>query len=120
MQAYQIRNGSDIKPLPFQSAYRKGDAPAEIFRKQATGELERVVPDLKQGRFVRTIALRNGAFTGLASDGGSLLTFVISGELTLTLDAVAAQADVLHGRGRSRVEGLRLAGKLSEEDRRSR
>jgi hypothetical protein len=84
MQAYQIKSGSDIKPLPFQSAYRKGDAPAEVFRKQATGELQRVVPDLKPGRFVRTITLRNGAFTGLASDGGSLLSFVISGELTLT------------------------------------
>jgi hypothetical protein len=83
MQAYQVKNGSDIKPLPFQSAYRKGNTPAEIFRKQATGELQRVVPDLRPGRFVRVIALESGPFTGLASEQGSLLTFIISGELTL-------------------------------------
>ena len=83
MKAFQITDGAEIKPLPFQSAYRKGDAPAEGFRRQAAGEIPRVVTDLRPVRFIRTIALRDGSFGGLASDTGLLLTFVISGELTL-------------------------------------
>lgn len=84
MKAFQITDGIEIKPLAFHSAYRKGDAPAEIFRRQAAGEVPRVVPDLRPVRFIRTIALRDGSFGGLGSDSGLLLTFVISGELTLT------------------------------------
>jgi len=84
MKTYQIVGGPDIKVLPLLSVYRKGDAPAEFYRKQATGETPRVVPDLRPGRFVRTILLEDGSFSGLASDSGSLLTFVISGTLTLT------------------------------------
>jgi len=85
MKAHQITGGPEIRPLPLLSAYRKGDVPAEIFRKQAIGEVERIVPDLRVARFVRTIALDEGDFTGLADDqSGSLLTFVISGEVALT------------------------------------
>ena len=84
MKALQITGGTEIAPLPFLSVYRKGDVPAEIFRRQATGEVPRVVPDLRPARFVRSILLEDGSFGGLASDGGALLTFVISGELTLT------------------------------------
>ena len=84
MKTYQIVGGTDIKVLPLLSAYRKGDVPAEFYIKQATGETPRVVPDLRPGRFVRTILLEDGSFSGLASDSGSLLTFVISGTLTLT------------------------------------
>ena len=84
MKAFQITDGTEIKPLAFQSAYRKGDAPAEIFRRQAAGEVPRVVKDLRPVRFIRTITLRDGSFGGLASDSGLLLTFVIAGELTLT------------------------------------
>lgn len=84
MKAHQITGGPEIRPLPLLSAYRKGDVDAELYRKQAAGEAERVVPDLRVARFVRTIALDDGKFTGLADDqSGSLLTFVISGEVTL-------------------------------------
>jgi hypothetical protein len=92
MKAFEITTGAAIRPLPLPSIYRKGDVPAEFYRRQATGEAPRVVPDLKPARFVRTIVLKDGRFTGLKSAPGllpgllpgSLLTFVIAGTLTLT------------------------------------
>ena len=84
MKAHRIVGGPEIGPLPLLSAYRKGDVDAEIFRKQAAGLAQRVVPDLRPARFIRTIALDGGDFAGLADDQpGSLLTFVISGEVRL-------------------------------------
>ncbi len=41
----------------------------------------------------------------------------VDDELPLALDAVAAEAGVLHLSRTGRVEGLRLAGELGEEDR---
>ena len=84
MKALEITTGTTIRPLPLPTAYRKGDVPAEHYRRQATGEVPTVVPDLRPARFVRVIALKDGSFTGLKSGSGSLLTFVIAGTLTLT------------------------------------
>ena len=85
MKAYRITQGAEITPLPFIANYRKGDLPAENSRRQAAGEIPRPTPpDLRPARFIRTITLKDGRFTGFASERGSLLAFVISGGLTLT------------------------------------
>jgi hypothetical protein len=84
MKAFEITTGTAIRQLPLPSAYRKGDVPAEHYRRQATGEVPTVVADLRPARFVRAIALKDGSFDGLDSGPGSLLTFVIAGTLTLT------------------------------------
>jgi hypothetical protein len=84
MRAFEITTGALIRPLPLPSAYRKGDVPAELYKRQATGEVPTVVPGLRPARFVRTIVLKEGRFAGLKGGPGSLLTFVIAGTLTLT------------------------------------
>jgi len=84
MKAFEITTGTTIRPLPLPTTYRKGDVPAEHYRRQATGEVPTVFPDLRPARFVRAIALKDGSFAGLKSGPGSLLTFVIAGALTLT------------------------------------
>lgn len=86
MKAVQITtqtNGSTT-PLPLPSQYRKGDVPAEHYQAQIRGDVPIVKRPLSPSRFIRTAALTDGDFSGLAGDTGSLLTFITSGELTLT------------------------------------
>jgi hypothetical protein len=75
--------GTQVQPLPLQAVYRKGDAPAEYFRRQASGEIPKAEQNLSPAAFLRTIIVRDGRFTGLASAPGALLTFVVCGELSL-------------------------------------
>jgi hypothetical protein len=84
MRAFEITAETTIRPLPLPSAYRRGDVPAEHFRRQATGEMPTVVPNLSPARFVRSIALEDGSFAGLKDGPDSVLTFVVAGTLTLT------------------------------------
>jgi hypothetical protein len=84
MKALQISAHSgaiQVHPLPLPAVYRKGDAPAEYFRRQASGEIPKAEQNLSPAAFVRTIVVRDGRFTGLASASGAVLTFVVSGEL---------------------------------------
>jgi hypothetical protein len=85
MRAFEITAGTTIRPLPLPSLHRTGDVPAEHFRRQATREMPTVVPDLSPARFVRSIALEDGRFAELQSGPDSLLTFVVSGTLTVTM-----------------------------------
>lgn len=90
MKALQISAHSGAiraRPLPFPAVYRKGDAPAEWFRRQASGEMPKAEQNLSPAAFVRTIVVRDGRFTGLASAPGALLTFVVSGELSFATGA---------------------------------
>jgi quercetin dioxygenase-like cupin family protein len=82
--------GIHVRPLPLPAVYRKGDAPAEYFRRQASGEIPKAEQNLSPAAFVRTIIVRDGRFTGLASAPGALLTFVVSGELSLPSGAAQA------------------------------
>jgi hypothetical protein len=84
MRAFEITAETTIGPLRLPSAYRAGDVPAEYFRRQATGEVPTVVPNLSPARSVRSIALDDGSFAGLKGGSDSLLTFVVAGTLTLT------------------------------------
>jgi len=86
MRAFEITAGTTIRPLPLPSACRAGDVPAEHYRRQATGEVPTVVPNLSPARFVRSIALEEGRFAGLKSGSDPLLTFVVAGALTITAD----------------------------------
>ena len=93
MKALRISARSDsiqVQPLPLPAIYRKGDAPAEYFRRQASGEIPKAAQNLSPAAFVRTIVLREGRFTGLASTPGALLTFVVSGELSFAARGAAA------------------------------
>jgi len=72
-----------VQPLPVPSVYHKGDVPAGFYRKQDRGETPRTEMNLEPTRLVRTIRLKNGVFSGLASDTGALLTTIVTGELTL-------------------------------------
>ena len=84
MKAYRITGGTEIKPLAFPSLYRKGDVPPDAYRKQASGEIPKANLNLSPARFMRTIQLKDGSFSGLANEPGALLNFVIAGQLTLT------------------------------------
>lgn len=103
--------GIHVRALPLPAVYRKGDIPAELFRRQASGEIPKAEQNLAAAAFMRTIIVPNGRFTGLASDAGAelgaargavagpvsgavsggapgvasggLLTFVVSGALSL-------------------------------------
>jgi quercetin dioxygenase-like cupin family protein len=85
MKALQISarsGGIHTRPLPLPSVYRKGEAPAEYFRRQASGEIPKAEQNLSPAAFLRTIVLRDGRFTSLAGASGAVLTFVVSGELS--------------------------------------
>lgn len=85
MKAYKITQGAGIDQLPFVANLRKGDLPAESLRLQAAGEMPRATPpDLRPARFIRSIIVEDGLFASFASGPGALLTFVVSGSLTLT------------------------------------
>jgi hypothetical protein len=90
MKALRITAHADeiqIRPLPLPSLYRKGDVPAEFYRRQASGETPKAEQNLSPTSFVRTIVVPDGRFTRLASAPGALLTLVICGELSLTTGA---------------------------------
>jgi hypothetical protein len=79
--------GIHVRALPLPAVYRKGDIPAEFFRRQASGEIPKAEQNLAPATFIRTIIVDNGRFTGLASAAGAasgaLLNFVVSGALSL-------------------------------------
>ena len=78
----------DVGPLALPSAYRKGDIPAEFYRRQASGEIPLIDQNLSPSDFVRTIVLKDGRFAGFAGEPrGAVLTFIISGQLVLGADA---------------------------------
>ena len=79
----QADGGCAAQPLPLPALHRKGEAPAEFFRQQASGEIPRADLNLAPTRFIRRIRLDDGPVRNLASGDGALLTFVISGRLTL-------------------------------------
>ena len=73
-----------VAPLALPTAHRKGVVDAEGYRRQATGAIPRANFNPNPADSVRAIVLSDGKFTGLASQAGTLLTFVISGDLTLS------------------------------------
>ena len=93
MKALQVSARPDAiqaRPLPLPAVYRKGDAPAEYFRRQASGEIPKAEQNLSKAAFVRTIILGDGRVTGLASEPGALLTFIVSGELSFAAGTAEA------------------------------
>jgi hypothetical protein len=72
-----------IAPLPLPADHRKGVVSAEGYRRQASGAIPRANFNPNRADSVRAIALSDGQFTGLASRAGTLLTFVVSGDMTL-------------------------------------
>jgi hypothetical protein len=88
VKAVRVTAGQDrkltIAPLPLPAGKRKGEASAERYRQQAKGQLPRgnffnPIPS----DFLRAVVLSPGEFRGLATQPGALLSFVISGDLTL-------------------------------------
>ena len=73
----------DIAPLPLPTIQRRGVASADAYRRQADGEPAGIDFNPNISDAVRAITLLDGRFEGLASHPGSLLTFVISGEVSL-------------------------------------
>ncbi len=85
MRAFEITAGTTIRPLPLPSAYRTGDVPAEHYRRQATGEVPTVVPNLSP-------AVVAGALT-LTTSGGRKTT-LFPGDLFLVDELSAAHIGV--------------------------
>ena len=79
-----------VEPLALPTAHRKGVVDAEGYRRQARGAMPRANFNPNQSDSVRAIVLSDGTFTGLASQPGALLTFVVSGDLTLPTGTPAA------------------------------
>lgn len=73
-----------IAPLALPTEHRKGVVSAEGYRRQASGAVPRANFNPNPADSVRAIALSDGEFTGLAGGAGTLLTFVISGDMTLS------------------------------------
>jgi hypothetical protein len=72
-----------IEPLALPSQHRKGEVSAEGYRRQASGAIPRANFNPNPADSLRAIVLSDGKFTGLASRGGTLLTFVVSGDVTV-------------------------------------
>src|SRR5579859_3954854 len=70
--------------LALPTEHRKGVVSADGYRRQAAGAIPRANFNPNPADSVRAIALSDGRFTGLASAPGALLTFVVSGDLTLS------------------------------------
>jgi hypothetical protein len=72
-----------LTPLPLPMRQRKGEEDVAHYRRQAKGEepIGDFGPQVSHA--LRTILLSDGRFMGLATQAGSLLTFVIAGELSL-------------------------------------
>jgi hypothetical protein len=73
----------DIAPRPLPAIQRKGVASADAYRRQAAGEAAEINFNPNVADAIRAITLSDGRFNGLASHSGVLLTFVVSGELTV-------------------------------------
>jgi hypothetical protein len=73
----------DIAPLPLPTIQRRGVASADAYRRQSTGEAAGIDFNPNMSDAVRAIVLSDGKFEELASHPGSLLTFIVSGEVTL-------------------------------------
>jgi mannose-6-phosphate isomerase-like protein (cupin superfamily) len=74
-----------IGGLSLPVVHRKGVADPEGYRRQARGEMPRADFNPNAASRLCTITLNDGKFAGFASQAGALLTFVISGDLTLTV-----------------------------------
>jgi hypothetical protein len=83
----------DIAPLPLPTILRKGVADAGVYHRQAAGDHSAINFNPNISDAIRTITLSDGKFAAPASHPGSLLTFVISGELIV--DANPAKAVTL-------------------------
>jgi hypothetical protein len=70
-------------PLALPSQQRKGEVSAEGYRRQAKGAIPRANFNPNPADAVRAIVLSDGRFTGVASHPGALLTFVVSGDVTV-------------------------------------
>jgi len=70
-------------PLALPTQQRKGEVSAEGYRRQAKGAIPRANFNPNPADAVRAIVLSDGRFTGLASHPGALLTFVVSGDVTV-------------------------------------
>jgi hypothetical protein len=74
-----------VAPLALPTQQRKGEVSAEGYRRQASGAAgPRMNFNPDPADAVCAIALSDGKFTGLASRSGTLLTFVVSGDVTLS------------------------------------
>lgn len=74
-----------ISPLALPFIRRSGTADAENYRKQARGESSAINFNPNAADALRAITLTEGRFTGLATQAGALLTFVVAGEPTLLI-----------------------------------
>jgi hypothetical protein len=88
MQAVRITTGPNdtyrMAPLALPTEQRKGVVSAEGYRRQASGAIPQANFNPNRADSIRAIVLSDGTFSGLASDAGTLLTFVISGHMTLS------------------------------------
>jgi hypothetical protein len=73
-----------VAPLALPTAHRKGVVAPDGYRQPASGAIPRANFNPNPADSLRAIALSDGKFTGLASRASSLLTFVISGDLTIS------------------------------------
>jgi hypothetical protein len=64
------------------TSYRTGDAAAEYFRQQASGEIPRAAQNLSAPPVVRSMVPGDGHVHQAANDPGTLLTCLISGRLS--------------------------------------
>ena len=71
-------------PLAVPTVQRKGEVSADGYR---SASIPRANFNPNPADSLRAIVLSDGKFTGLASRAGTLLTFVISGDLTLSTDS---------------------------------
>jgi hypothetical protein len=78
-----VNNTYRVAPLALPTAHRKGVVDAEGYRRQARGAMPKANFNPNAADSVRAIVLSDGEFTGLANRPGRLLTFVVSGDLTL-------------------------------------
>jgi hypothetical protein len=88
MKAVRVTAQADgsmaIAPLPLPATQRQGEASADNYRRQATGEKPTGSHFGAQASdMLRTILLSDGVFKELASQAGPLLSFVVSGDVTL-------------------------------------
>jgi hypothetical protein len=74
-------------PLALPTQHRKGEVSADGYRRQAQGAIPRANFNPNPADSVRAIVLSDGKFTALARRPGTLLTFVISGDVTIGEDS---------------------------------
>jgi hypothetical protein len=80
-------NTLQILPLALPSAQRRGVAAPDAYRRLAAGEIEKKSFSPHWADSLRAIRLSDGAFDKLASGPGALLTFILSGDVTLLAGA---------------------------------